>query len=54
MPDVFYHPNPDKKGTYDQKGAHYVQEDIGLFDAAFFNVKAAEATVKNNTPHPSI
>ena len=51
MPDTFYHPNPDKKGTYDQKGAHYVQEDIGLFDAAFFNVKAAEATV-NKFPTP--
>ena len=54
MPDIFYHPNPDRKGTYDQKGGHYVQEDIGLFDAAFFNVKAAEATVKRKTPHPSI
>ena len=45
LPETYYHPNPDKKGTYDQKGAHYVQEDIGRFDAAFFNVKAAEATV---------
>ena len=45
FPNAYYHPNPDKKGTYDQKGAHYVKEDLGNFDAAFFNVKAAEATV---------
>lgn len=45
LPDAYYHPNPDKKGTYDQKGAHYVQEDLARFDAAFFNVKAAEAEV---------
>ena len=46
LPDAYYHPNPDKKGSYDQKGAHYVQEDLGRFDAAFFIVKAAEATVR--------
>ena len=46
LPDICYHPNPDKRGCYDTKGAHYVQEDLGCFDAAFFNVKAAEATVR--------
>ena len=46
LPDIYYHPNPDKKGSYDPKGAHYVKEDLGRFDAAFFKVKAAEATVK--------
>ena len=46
LPEYGYHPNPDKKGCYDTKGAHYLLEDLGRFDAAFFNVKAAEATVR--------
>ena len=29
------------KGSYDEKGAHCMQEDVGRFDAAIFNVKAA-------------
>ena len=44
LPEYCYHPNPDKKGCYVTKGAHYLQEDLGRFGAAFVNVKAAEAT----------
>lgn len=46
MPEIYYHPNPDKKGCYDSKGGHYVEEDIARFDAQFFNVPAAEAIVR--------
>lgn len=46
MPDRNYHPNPDKKSTYYSKGGHYLREDIAAFDAEFFNITAAEATVK--------
>ena len=45
LPDKYYHPNPDKKGTYYSKGAHYLEEEIALFDPQFFNITAAEATV---------
>ena len=45
-PNVHYHPNPDKKGCYNSKGAHYLEENIAHFDAQFFNVTSAEATVR--------
>ena len=45
MPERFYHPNPDKKATYFAKGAHYLQEDVSLFDAQFFNITETEAIV---------
>ena len=47
LPDKYYHPNPDKRGTYYSKGAHYLDEDIALFDPQFFNITAAEATVSS-------
>ena len=47
LPDKYYHPNPDKKGTYYSKGAHYLEENIALFDPQFFNITAAEATVSS-------
>lgn len=45
MPERNYHPNPDKKGIYYSKGGHYLEEDIAAFDAQFFNITTAEATV---------
>nr|CAG8993141.1 Highly reducing polyketide synthase [Penicillium sclerotiorum] len=32
-----YNPNSEKLSTMSVKGAHFVEEDVGLFDAAFFN-----------------
>lgn len=46
FPERFYHPNPDKRGTYYAKGAHYQKNDISRFDAQFFSVTAAEAVVR--------
>lgn len=48
MPSSHYHPNPEKKGCYNSKGGHYLEEDIARFDAQFFSVTPAEATVR---PH---
>lgn len=45
MPERNYHPNPDKKGIYYSKGGHYLEEYIAAFDAQFFNITTAEATV---------
>ena len=47
LPDKYYHPNPDKRGTYYSKGAHYLDEDIAVFDPQFFNITSAEATVSS-------
>lgn len=40
---TFHHPNPDKLGCYNPVGGHFLSEDIGLFDAPFFNVTEREA-----------
>ncbi len=42
----YYHPDPDKKGSFNAKGAHYLEEDIARFDPQFFNVTVAEAIVQ--------
>jgi acyl transferase domain-containing protein len=39
----YFHPNASRTGTYDSEGAHFIQEDIALFDAPFFNISASEA-----------
>lgn len=45
QPQRYYHPSPDKKGSFVPKGGHYLEEDIARFDAKFFNVSAPEAIV---------
>ncbi|KAI0198468.1 reducing type I polyketide synthase [Astrocystis sublimbata] len=42
----FYHPQPDKASTSFIKGGYFLEEDVGLFDPAFFNfsTEAAAAT----------
>ncbi|RMZ82271.1 hypothetical protein DV738_g1896, partial [Chaetothyriales sp. CBS 135597] len=39
-----YHPNHEKISTVNVKGAHFIDEDVGLFDAAFFNYSAETAS----------
>ncbi|KAI1171395.1 hypothetical protein F4777DRAFT_582964 [Nemania sp. FL0916] len=39
-----HHPNQEKINTTNIKGAHFIEEDIGLFDAAFFNLSAETAS----------
>ncbi|KAK3315828.1 putative polyketide synthase [Apodospora peruviana] len=39
----YYHPNASRTGTYNAEGGHFIQEDVGLFDAPFFNISATEA-----------
>ncbi|CAG8978751.1 hypothetical protein HYALB_00011512 [Hymenoscyphus albidus] len=41
--ETFHHPNPDKIGCYNPRGGHFLSEDIGLFDAPFFNLTEKEA-----------
>ncbi|KAL3425313.1 polyketide synthase [Phlyctema vagabunda] len=41
--EAFHHPNPDKQGCYNPEGGHFLSEDVGLFDAPFFNLTEKEA-----------
>lgn len=41
--DAFYHPNQDRPGAFNPVGAHFLKEDVGLFDAPFFNITLQEA-----------
>ncbi|KAJ5950909.1 Acyl transferase/acyl hydrolase/lysophospholipase [Penicillium vulpinum] len=41
--DSFHHPDPDRPGSFNPVGAHFLTEDIGLFDAPFFNITLQEA-----------
>ncbi|KAL7625005.1 hypothetical protein AAE478_004219 [Parahypoxylon ruwenzoriense] len=38
-----YHPDPEKFSTMHVRGGHFLEEDIGLFDAGFFNFSAETA-----------
>ncbi|OQD84167.1 hypothetical protein PENANT_c014G07229 [Penicillium antarcticum] len=42
-PKAVYHPDSEKLSTTHVKGAHFLEQDIGLFDAAFFNFSAETA-----------
>ncbi|KAK2728132.1 beta-ketoacyl synthase domain-containing protein [Colletotrichum kahawae] len=45
-----YHPNHEKLSTVHVRGAHFLDEDVGLFDAAFFKFPtetAAPVTLEN-------
>lgn len=41
--DAFYHPHQDRPGSLNPVGAHFLHEDVGLFDAPFFNITLQEA-----------
>lgn len=42
--EAFWHPDPDDaNGTNNAKGAHFINQDVGTFDASFFNVSPQEA-----------
>lgn len=42
--DVFHHPNPQKKGCFNQKGGYFMNDDFSRFDAPFFQITKQEAT----------
>lgn len=41
--EAFHHPNPDKMGCYNPQGGHFLDEDLALFDAPFFQLTEKEA-----------
>ncbi|KAI9042421.1 putative LovB-like polyketide synthase [Aspergillus affinis] len=42
--DAFYHPDGTHKGSTNAKYGYFLDQDIGLFDAGFFNISGKEAT----------
>ncbi|KAH6888171.1 putative polyketide synthase, partial [Thelonectria olida] len=42
--DAFYHPDPDRNGTFNIRAAHFLDEDISAFDNSFFSISPAEAS----------
>lgn len=43
--DVYYDSNPNRYDTLSNRGGYFLSEDLSLFDAPFFSITAAEATV---------
>ncbi|KAK4447399.1 hypothetical protein QBC34DRAFT_440144 [Podospora aff. communis PSN243] len=43
-PKGVFHPDPEKLNTSHVKGAHFLKEDIALFDAAFFSLSGEMAS----------
>lgn len=42
--EAFLHPDPDDlNGTHNHAGGHFLNQDVGVFDAGFFNVLPNEA-----------
>ncbi|KAK4624439.1 Reducing polyketide synthase PKS2 [Fulvia fulva] len=41
--DAYYHPNPQKKGCFNQKGGYFMDKDFSEFDAPFFQITEQEA-----------
>ncbi|KAI9711035.1 MAG: polyketide synthase [Bogoriella megaspora] len=42
---AFYHPDPDALGSINQKGGHFISQNIADFDPSFFGISSAEAEV---------
>ncbi|KAI4150924.1 MAG: hypothetical protein LQ340_003808, partial [Diploschistes diacapsis] len=42
-PDGYYHPDSNRAGTTNVKGAYFLAEDLAHFDAPFFNITKEEA-----------
>ncbi|KAI1776279.1 hypothetical protein F4818DRAFT_375622 [Hypoxylon cercidicola] len=41
--DAFYHPSAEHQGTTSARGGHFLQDDVGAFDAPFFKITGQEA-----------
>jgi acyl transferase domain-containing protein len=41
--DAFYHPHAERQGSLNFRGAHFLKEDIGVFDTNFFSISPKEA-----------
>ena len=51
--DAFYHPNPQKKGCFNQTGGYFLQQDLSKFDAPFFQITEEEAKAMGEFSKPA-
>ncbi|KKO98752.1 fatty acid synthase S-acetyltransferase [Trichoderma harzianum] len=42
-PKAYYHPDPHKKGSFNNKGGYFMSGDLSSFDAPFFHITKQEA-----------
>ena len=47
--EAYHHPNPAKKGTFNNTGGYFLKQDPALFDAPFFNITQQEAEAMGMT-----
>ncbi|KAI2485626.1 Mycocerosic acid synthase [Pyrenophora tritici-repentis] len=47
--DAFYHPDPERLGSIQQRHAHFLDQDFKVFDAPFFSVTPKEAKAMDPT-----
>ncbi|EMD84807.1 hypothetical protein COCC4DRAFT_179820 [Bipolaris maydis ATCC 48331] len=47
--DAFYHPDPERLGSIQQRYAHFLQQDFKAFDAPFFSITPKEAKAMDPT-----
>lgn len=40
--ESFHHPDPEKAGTHNHRGGHFLNEDIAAFDGKFFGISSQE------------
>lgn len=40
---AYQHPNAQRSGTFNNKGGHFLDDDVSRFDAPFFNITLLEA-----------
>jgi acyl transferase domain-containing protein len=41
--EAYNHPNPDKKGCFNSQGGYFINHDLSMFDAGFFDITKKEA-----------
>lgn len=46
--NAYYHPNPQKKGCFNQRGGYFMNHDLSEFDAPFFHITKQEAMAMGN------
>jgi acyl transferase domain-containing protein len=41
--EAYNHPNPDKNGCFNSKGGYFLNQNLSMFDASFFDITKKEA-----------
>lgn len=52
--DGFYHPDPDRLASIQQRHGHFLKQDFKVFDAPFFGVTPKVSTYISYLPYPAL